>query len=64
MEDSTQGWTQLGPFFSKIKALFSIFKKQQERPTSLPPSCAPGLTGEYKTKALRGDRVNPNSYTN
>ena len=28
MEDSIQGWTQLGPFFPKIRALFSIFKKK------------------------------------
>ena len=29
MEDSTQRWTQLGPFFPKVRALFWIFKKGQ-----------------------------------
>ena len=44
MEDSNQVWTQLGPFFSKIRALFSIFKKGQGRPPrSPPPSCVPAL---------------------
>ena len=28
-------------FFSKIRALFLIFKKEQARPPPLPPSCAP-----------------------
>ena len=45
MEDSNQVWTQLGPLFSKIRALFSIFKKGQGRlPRSpTPPSCVPAL---------------------
>ena len=31
MEDSSQGWTQLGSFFPKSGHFFSIFKKGQRR---------------------------------
>ena len=44
MEDSTQEWTQLGLFFSKIRALFLILKKGHGKPPPLPPpSCTPEL---------------------
>ena len=37
MED----WTQLTPFFPKIRALFRAFKKGRGSPPPLLPSCAP-----------------------
>ena len=36
MANLTEGWTQLGHFFPKIRALFLIFKKWQGRSPPLP----------------------------
>ena len=41
MENLTQKQTQSGSFFTKIRALFSIFKNGQESSPTSPPSCAP-----------------------
>ena len=42
MEKLAQRWTKSGPFFPKFRALFSIFKKQHERPPPFPlPNSAP-----------------------
>ena len=38
-----QRWTQLGHFFPKIKAIFSIFKKGKDKPPCHLSSCAPKL---------------------
>ena len=43
MDDSTQGWSELGPFFPKSGNVFSIFKTGQGTPPP-PPSCAPVLS--------------------
>ena len=43
MEDSTQGWTQLGPFFPKSGPFFRFSKKGRGGLLSLLPSCARDL---------------------
>ena len=45
IENLTRKWTKSRTFFSKIRTLFSIFKKGQERPPPLPipPSRAPDI---------------------
>ena len=39
MGNLTQRWSQSGTFFSKIRTIFLIFKKGQERPPSSPLPC-------------------------
>ena len=57
MEDSTPGWTQLGPFFSKIRALFWIFKKGQGRPLTSHLLNVEALRGSaYQSAALKKAR--------
>ena len=38
----------IGPFFSKMRTFFSIFKKGQGRPPTPSPSCTPGPLVEKK----------------
>ena len=50
MEDSTQEWTQLGPFFSKIRAFFFDFQKRVGGPPRRPSPLVARLKSDIPSK--------------
>ena len=51
MENLTQRWTQSGTSFSKITAIFSVFRKEPGKPLR-PSSCAPVSEAKYVSISL------------